>query len=90
MIDKKLAKALSYILYASLALIFIGVITFIFSGKGKILLEIGIYAILLSPLVEFIVMLVFGIKENKKKFVLISIWMTLVFLFSSLKFFLSH
>ncbi len=90
MVDKKLAKALSYILYASLALIFIGVVTFIFSGKGKILLEIGIYAILLSPLVEFIVMLVFGIKENKKKFVLISIWMTLVFLFSSLKFFLLH
>lgn len=88
MIDKKLAKALSYILYSSLVLISFGIVIFIFSGKGKIILEIGIFAILLTPLVEFIIMLLFGIKEKKRKYILISVWMTLVFLFTSLKFFL--
>ncbi len=90
MIDKKLAKVLSSILYSSFALIFIGIVAYVFLDSGEILFKIGIYAILLTPLVEFIVMLLFGIKENRKKFVVISIWMTLVFLFSSLKFFLLH
>ncbi len=90
MIDKKLAKVLTYTLYSSLALIVVGIFIYIFFGQGKALLEIGIFAILLSPLVEFIVMLISGIKEGERKYILISLWMTIVFLFSSLKFFLIH
>ncbi len=88
MIEKELSRILRIMLYSAFGVIFLGIVLYSFTGRGKIVFETGILMILLSPLAEFLTILVFGFKRKNRKFILLSLWMVAVFLFSSLKFFI--
>jgi len=90
MIDRELAKILRIFLYTAFVLTFIGLLVYSMHLGGKLVIELGIFTVLFAPLAEFVTILIFGISRHNKKFVLISLWMAGVFLFSSLKFFIFH
>ena len=90
MIEKELAKILKIFLYSAFSVTLAGLLLYTFHYHGKFLIEVGVFIVLLAPLAEFIALLLHGVTKGKKKFVLISVWMMAVFLFSSLKFFIFH
>ncbi len=85
MIEKKLSLILRVILYSAFAVILSGIVVFSFTGRGKIVFEFGILMILLTPLAEFLTILIHGLRERKTRFVLLSLWLLTVFMLSLLR-----